>query len=246
MTTELMLRVIGYLSLLAAILYLVYLFAPVDWSRLRFRMPGLPELPGLPSFPGRLPAQAQLDLPAWGRYMSDLEVYDSEHAARIAHLARRLGQAASLPPETLASLEQAGYLHDLGEEDLVSTLSKPAPLTPAERDALREHPLIGERTAQEIGASREAAFWVRWHHERVDGTGYPDGLMGEAIPLPARVLAIADAYEAITHRRPYREALEPDEALAELQRLAGMAYDSWLVAVFAEQVYPELLAGESS
>lgn len=236
MTIELMLRVIGYLSLLAAILYLVYLFAPVDWSR--FKIPGL----------ARWIASEQppLDLPAWGRYMSDLEAYDSEHAARIARLARRLGQAADLPPETLDELEQAGYLHDLGEEDLAPALNKPAPLSLAERDALREHPLLGERMVLEIGLGHEPALWVRWHHERVDGTGYPDGLMGEAIPLPARVLAIAEAYEAFTHRRPYREAMEPDEALAELQRLAGFAYDSGLVTLFAEHLYPSLVGAVSA
>lgn len=231
MTIELMLRVIGYLSLLGAIAYLVYLFAPpafLDALKRQLAMLATPE-------------EAPLDLQAWGRYMSDLEGYDSDHAERIAMLARRLGQAADLPPDVLDTLSQAGYLHDLGEEDLFPGLSKPAPLTPAERDRLREHPLQGERMAHEIGLEPEPALWVRWHHEKVDGTGYPDGLMGEAIPLPARVLAIAEAYEAITHRRPYREALEPDEALAELQRLAGIAYDSKLVALFAERVYPQLL-----
>lgn len=233
MTIELMLRVIGYLSLLGAIAYLFYLFAPPEWiARLKTHLSAL-------DF--RTEAENPLDLPAWGRYMSDLEGYDSEHAARIAAIARKLGQAADLPAPVLETLSQAGYLHDLGEEDLAPTLAKAAPLTPAERDALREHPLLGERMVHEIGLGSEPALWVRWHHERVDGTGYPDGLMGEAIPLPARVLAIAEAYDAFTHRRPYREALEPDEAMAELQRLAGIAYDAWLVGLFAERVYPGLL-----
>ena len=233
MTIELLLRVIGYLSLLAAIAYLAFLFAPPELiARLRARLRQLDFLSE---------TENPLDLPAWGRYMSDLEGYDSEHAERIAILARKLGHAAGLPPDVLDSLADAGYLHDLGEEDLAPTLAKPAPLTPAERDALREHPLLGERMVHEIGLGPEPAFWVRWHHERVDGTGYPDGLMGESIPLPARVLAIAEAYEAFTHRRRYREALEPEEALSELQRLAGIAYDSGLVRLFAERVYPDLL-----
>ncbi len=232
MTIELALRVIGYLSLLAAIAYLFYLFAPPAVLE-RLKQLRLPRF--------GTEAENPLDLPAWGRYMSDLEGYDSEHAARIAMLARKLGRAAGLPPDVLDSLAEAGYLHDLGEEDLAPILAKAAPLTPAERDALREHPLQGERMVHEIGLSDAPALWVRWHHEKVDGTGYPDGLMGEAIPLPARVLAIAEAYEAFTHRRPYREALEPDEALAELQRLAGLSYDAWLVSLFAERVYPELL-----
>lgn len=264
MTLEHLLRVIGYLSLLAAIAYLLYLFAPPALQDrvsqvlgpLRHRLANLRHTNlrlgdfhladfqlsklRLPSF--RTETENPLDLPAWGRYMSDLEGYDAEHAARIATLARKLGEAAALPPAVLDSLEQAGYLHDLGEEDLAPMLAKPAPLTPAERDALREHPLLGERMVHEIGLGPEPALWVRWHHEKVDGTGYPDGLMGEAIPLPARVLAIAEAYEAFTHRRPYREALEPDEAMAELQRLAGIAYDSSLVSLFAEHVYPDLLA----
>ena len=238
MTIELLLRVIGTLCLLGAIAYLFYLFAPAPLvERLTARLGAL----RLAALRLRSEAENPLDLPAWGRYMSDLEGYDSEHAARIAMLARKLGHAAALPPDVLDTLEQAGYLHDLGEEDLAPTLAKPAPLTPPEREALREHPLHGERMVHEIGLPSEPALWVRWHHEKVDGTGYPDGLMGEAIPLPARVLAIAEAYEAFTHRRPYREALDPDEAMAELQRLAGIAYDSMLVRLFAERVYPELL-----
>ncbi len=239
MTIELLLRVIGYLSLLAAIAYLVYLFAPPQLlETLRSRLPR-PRLHGPPE-------SESLDLPAWGRYMSELEGYDSEHAARIATLARKLGQAAGLPPDVLDSLEQAAYLHDLGQEDMAPMLSKPAPLTPSEREKLREHSLLGERMVREIGLGPEPALWVRWHHERMDGTGYPDGLMGDAIPLPARVLAIAEFYEAITHRRPFREALDPDEAMAELHRLAGISYDSRLVSVFAESVYPRLLDSESS
>jgi HD-GYP domain-containing protein (c-di-GMP phosphodiesterase class II) len=233
MTIELMLRVIGYLSLLGAIAYLAYLFAPPALTeRLARHLKAL-----------RLEEEDEspLDLPAWGRYMSDREGYDSEHAARIAMIARKLGQAAGLPPDVLDTLSQAGYLHDVGEEDLFPMLDKPSPLTPAERDQLHEHPLLGERLAHDIGLPPEPALWIRWHHERVDGTGYPDGLMGDAIPLPARVLAIAEAYEAITHRRPYREALEPDEAMAELQRLAGIAYDAHLIDCFAEVVYPHLL-----
>lgn len=238
MTIELLLRVVGYLSLFGALLYVAYLFAPADLiARLKERL-SLARL--------RPEDENAFDLPAWGRYMSDLEGYDAEHAERIAMLARRLGEAAGLPPDVLDSLEQAGFLHDLGEEDLVASLAKNAPLTPAERDALREHPLLGERMVHEIGLAAEPAFWVRWHHEKVDGTGYPDGLMGEAIPLPARVLAIAEAYEAFTHRRPYREALEPEEALSELQRLAGIAYDSNLVRLFAEQVYPDLIESPST
>jgi len=243
MTIELLLRVIGYLSLLGAIAYVLYLIAPPHViERLQARLDTLRQ-GALRLNALRLGSDAEnpLDLPAWGRYMSDLEGYDSEHAARISMLARKLGQAAALPPDVLDSLSQAGYLHDLGQEDLAPTLAKPAPLTPAEREALREHPLLGERMVHEIGLPSAPALWVRWHHEKVDGTGYPDGLMGEAIPLPARVLAIAEAYEAFTHRRPYREALEPDEAMAELQRLAGIAYDSMLVRLFAERVYPELL-----
>lgn len=233
MTIELLLRVIGYLSLFGALLYLAYLFAPPAFTERLSRQ--------LKALSLEEEEESPLDLPAWGRYMSDREGYDSEHAARIAMLARQLGQAAGLPPDVLDTLEQAGYLHDLGEEDLFPMLDKASPLTPAEREKLREHPLIGERLARDIGMPPEPALWVRWHHERVDGTGYPDGLMGDAIPLPARILAIAEAYEAITHRRPFREALEPDEALAELQRLAGIAYDPRLIDSFANNVYPRLI-----
>ncbi|MNY55743.1 Cyclic di-GMP phosphodiesterase response regulator RpfG [compost metagenome] len=100
--------------------------------------------------------------------------------------------------------------------------------------------------ARAIADEPDTAWWVRWHHERFDGTGYPDGLVGDEIPLPARILAVADAFEAITHARPYRQALDPQDALTELRGLAGLHYDPRLIALFTDKVFPALTEGRQA
>ncbi|MBM3266493.1 MAG: HD domain-containing protein [Candidatus Sericytochromatia bacterium] len=179
---------------------------------------------------------------AIGRHASCAEGYDEAHAARVADLARRLGGAAGLSPDVLAGLYEAGHLHDAGIEDWDVDLAFPGQLTADLRARLPEHVARGERLAREIAPDPQVACWVRWHHERYDGSGYPDGLVGDQIPLPAQILGLADTFEALTHRRPYREALDPQDALAELQRLAGIHFDPDLVHLFVRDVYPDILA----
>jgi HD-GYP domain-containing protein (c-di-GMP phosphodiesterase class II) len=179
---------------------------------------------------------------AIGRHASLSEGYDEAHAARVADLSRRLGDAIGLPPEALTSLTDAGHLHDAGIEDWDIDLTIPGPLSAEHRSRLGEHVERGERLAREVALDPHVACWVRWHHERFDGSGYPDGLIADEIPLPAQILGLADTYEALTHRRPYREPLDPQDALAELQRLAGLHFDPELIALFVREVYPIVLA----
>lgn len=243
MTQELLLRVIGYLFLLGAVLYLLYLFAPASVVN--------PLRAGLARFwtlgtnvrtrPVRRRSPSAADR---GREMALAEGYDELHAERIATCARLLAEAIGLSPEVVAGLVEAAYLHDLGMADLAVALAKPAPLSPEERSHLRAHPIEGERLALDLAKHPDTPWWVRWHHERLDGSGYPDGLLGDEIPLPARILSIADAFEALTHRRPYRQALDAQDALAELRGLAGLHYDPWLIGVFTDQVFPRLVVAE--
>jgi diguanylate cyclase (GGDEF)-like protein len=153
-------------------------------------------------------------------------------AALATALARRLG----LDEERVASIETAALVHDVGMVALGDPiLSKPTTLTSEEVDAVRRHPALGEQVA---GAAVPAKVvpWIRHHHERWDGEGYPDGLRAVAIPLESRILAICDAWDAMISERPYRRAMSAADALAELRAGAGSQFDPELVEPLAELV----------
>lgn len=125
-------------------------------------------------------------------------------------------------------------LHDSGKVGVPErVLNKPGPLTAAEWRIMRTHPVIGYQLVADIPFLRTAALVVRYHHEMFDGTGYPEGLRGEEIPLPARAFSVVDAFDAMTADRPYRTALAVDQAVAELERMAGTQFDPDVVRVFA-------------
>jgi len=165
-----------------------------------------------------------------------VEAKDAEphaHAERLAALANRLGTAIDLDPDALRALAFGALLHDVGQVGIrEAILTKPGPLTRAEWADLRLHPLIGERLARPFPLSPAFGPIVRNHHERWDGQGYPDGLRGEEIPIGARIVGIVDAFDAMVHRRPYRDARTPERAVAELRRGAGKQFDPILVKVF--------------
>jgi HD-GYP domain-containing protein (c-di-GMP phosphodiesterase class II) len=125
-----------------------------------------------------------------------------------------------------------GLLHDVGKVGVSETvLNKPDPLDDRDWREIRRHPLIAARIL-DSSAVDDIRGWVLAHHERVDGLGYPNGLSGDEIPLESRILAVADAYEAMTSERVYRTALEPAEALAELERGSGSQFDPRVVGAF--------------
>jgi HD-GYP domain-containing protein (c-di-GMP phosphodiesterase class II) len=127
-------------------------------------------------------------------------------------------------------------LHDIGKLGIPDgILLKPGPLDDDEWREIRRHPEVGALILEHARLA-DIAEWVRAHHERVDGSGYPDGLAGDAIPVEARVLAVADAYEAMTADRPYRASIGPDAAEAELRRGAGTQFDSDVVDALLEAV----------
>jgi putative two-component system response regulator len=139
-----------------------------------------------------------------------------------------LGESLGLRDEDLQELRVSCWLHDIGKIGVPeSILLKPGPLNAEETKMIREHPVIGERMCAPLKVLRRILPVIRHHHEKMDGSGYPDGLRGEAIPLKARILQVADVYDALTTNRPYRGALAPEEAL---QILFSEAAQGWLDA----------------
>jgi HD-GYP domain-containing protein (c-di-GMP phosphodiesterase class II) len=160
---------------------------------------------------------------------SELELADPQtarHSDEVTRLARRVGAALGLSGVELLELELGSRLHDVGKVRVPpAILRKPGPLTESEREVMRLHALWGAELVGEIPGLESVALVVRFHHERYDGLGYPDGLAGERIPWASRVLAACDAYGAMTSDRPYRRALGPAAALLELRRCAGAQFD---------------------
>ena len=161
--------------------------------------------------------------------------YTRGHSARVTALAEAVARALGWSEERLASLRVGGPLHDIGKLAVSDdVLRKEGRLDDRELAQIREHPKIGAKLLLRVAALREAIPYVLYHHERWDGTGYPSGKAGEEIPVEARVLAIADAFDAMTSDRPYRRALTHEEALAEVERCAGTQFDPEIAQVFLE------------
>jgi len=155
----------------------------------------------------------------------------------MAGLARRLAGAAGIEGDELKGAVFGALVHDIGNLGIPDAiLSKPGPLTDWERAEMRRHPEIGEGICRSFPSSRVFAPIVRHHHERWDGTGYPDGLEGDAIPIAARIVGLVDAFDAMVHDRPFRPAMTIDEALQEIRSAAGRHFDPVLVGSFLELV----------
>ena len=163
--------------------------------------------------------------------------------ADIGALATDVGGSLGLRRDELDELERAAQLHDLGKLAVPDEiLHKPGPLDEREWAFVRQHTIVGERILRAPPGLRSVAGIVRSSHENWDGTGYPDGLAGEEIPLAARIVRACNAYVAMTSDRPHRSALTEDEALNELMRLAGTEYDGNVVRVLVARVRDELEA----
>jgi HD-GYP domain-containing protein (c-di-GMP phosphodiesterase class II) len=171
----------------------------------------------------------------FARAIEARDPYSSGHAARVTALAEVAAARLGLDEEQIDALRIGAALHDIGKLAVPDTvLRKAGPLSDADLDHVRAHPEEGARMLGLIGTLRAAVPCVLHHHERWDGHGYPTGSSGEAIPIEARVLAVADAFDAMTSDRPYRPALTQGQAIAELERCAGTQFDPEVVAVFAE------------
>src|SRR5712692_8079138 len=168
-----------------------------------------------------------------GAKADEFEHYPNPHAARIAVIADQVARSFNLGGRDRFSLRVAAMAHDLGEVAMAREyIQRPGPLGDDERIDLARHPIIGEREAATGGADRGAQLLVRWHHESWNGSGYPDSLRFEQIPLGARILRVADAYAALTDARPFRPAYSEAGARAHLINWTGLEFDPRVVRAF--------------
>lgn len=165
--------------------------------------------------------------------------YTNNHCERLAHYSVALGRKLDLPPEQLKALHRAGILHDLGKIGVPdSVLLKPGPLNEVERAVIQEHPAIGEKICTPLRSLRLVLPIIRHHHERWNGTGYPDRLAGEAIPITARILQSVDIYDALTTKRPYKPAYSREQACAIMrEEISRGWWDSKTVEAFIPLVF---------
>jgi two-component system, cell cycle response regulator len=157
----------------------------------------------------------------------------AQHASRVANLAVLTARQLGVTALEIERTRLAALLHDVGKTALPdSLLSKPGPLDPVEWELMRTHTLIGERIVCGAAPLAHTAGLVRSSHERFDGDGYPDGLSGNQIPQGSRIIAVCDAFDAMTNDRPYRRAVSSVQALLELRRVAGVQFDVPTVNAF--------------
>jgi HD-GYP domain-containing protein (c-di-GMP phosphodiesterase class II) len=163
------------------------------------------------------------------------DAYTGKHAERVAAYGKAIAAMLDTDLATDTQTEFGFLLHDIGKVAVPDgILHKPGPLTEEEQEVMRQHPVIGWQILGRIEFMTDAKTGVRYHHERWDGAGYPDGLRGEEIPLAPRVFAVADALDALTTDRPYRPATPLAEARAEIDRASGTQFDPSVVEAFRE------------
>jgi putative nucleotidyltransferase with HDIG domain len=190
---------------------------------------------------GRRPSASRQSTDVLLRALAERHPDLDSHSHGVASLAAEVARNLGLSAQEAEQVRLAAELHDIGKVAIPETiLNKPGPLDDAEWEYIRRHSVIGERIISAAQSLHRVAQIVRSSHERVDGTGYPDGLKGAEIPLGARVIAVCDAYDAMITSRSYSGAMPPSVAIAELQRCAGLQFDPDVVEVFcaalAEQV----------
>lgn len=175
--------------------------------------------------------------------MEAKDPYTQGHCEMVSRYARRIGRRLDLNTQELSIVSYAALLHNIGKIGVSDgILNKPGPLLPAERDVVRSHVRLGHDLIRHVPALAVVADAVLHHHEWYDGTGYPDGLQGEQIPIAARIVGVVDSYGAMITRRSYKEAFGADYARAELSRCAGSQFDPRIVDVFL-QVLADPLTG---
>jgi putative two-component system response regulator len=211
-----------------------FLTKPFSHAELKARVRSLLKLK---SFTDEL-EHAETMLLTLGRTVEAKDPYTQGHCERLAAYSVALGRVLGLQGDDLTALDRGGALHDLGKIGIPDAiLLKPAGLTKAEWAIMREHPVIGERICLPLRSLKGVLPIIRHHHERWDGGGYPDGLIGEAIPLTARVLQVVDIFDALTTERPYKPALSQAAALAALRDEVARGWrDPAVVEPFIELV----------
>jgi putative nucleotidyltransferase with HDIG domain len=171
--------------------------------------------------------------------------YTGEHSESVVEMAGKVAVALGLSPAQVQEVRSAALLHDIGKVGIPDAiLNKPGKLTPEERAVMAEHPVIGERILRSIGGFSGVAAIVRHEHESYDGSGYPDAIAGDEIPIGSRIILACDAYHAMTSDRPYRARMSDADAFAELTRCAGSQFDPDVTAALVAQLYYERAIGD--
>jgi len=166
--------------------------------------------------------------------------YTYGHSKRVSEMAVQIGLHLGLPPDKLNWIKLAALLHDIGKIGTPEyILHKSEKLTPAEMSKVKEHSVIGAKMVEHIKRMREIAQWIYHHHEKYDGSGYPAGIEGNEIPLPARIISIADTFDALTSDRPYRKAFMKEEAIRIMRKSIGLHFDPFLFRYFEKEVHLE-------
>jgi putative nucleotidyltransferase with HDIG domain len=171
--------------------------------------------------------------------------YTYGHSKKVSDYAVAIAEVMGFPSNRIATIRAAGLLHDVGKVGIPdSILKKKEPLTPSDWDYIKAHPRVGVEILRHVTDLSPCLPVILHHHERFDGTGYPSGLKGDTIPLEARILAVVDAFEAITSQRSYRTQPTPLEAFTELRRCSGTQFDPQLVNIFCKIMEPAIINPE--
>jgi putative nucleotidyltransferase with HDIG domain len=174
---------------------------------------------------------------AWGESIESKDLYTAGHCGRVADYACMLAEAVGIVGRDLTWMRMGAFLHDIGKTSVPSeVLNKPDRLTDDEFEQMKQHTVLGDAIISETPFPWDIRPIVRNHHERWDGTGYPDGMAAEEIPLTARILCVADVYDALTTTRSYRAALSQEQALAIMDKESGSVLDPQLYAVFRREI----------
>lgn len=161
------------------------------------------------------------------------DVYTRGHCERVASYAEIIATRLGLSSPEIEAVKKGGFLHDVGKVGIADViLLKPGKLTQEEFEVIKKHPVIGSRIVEPLNLPNHTYNGIKYHHEKINGSGYPEGLSGDEIPLAARIMAIVDTYEAMTSNRPYREAKTREEAISELNIFAGSWFDPEIVEIF--------------
>jgi HD-GYP domain-containing protein (c-di-GMP phosphodiesterase class II) len=157
------------------------------------------------------------------------------HSSQVEALSRKIAKALNLDKQATEQLSTTAYLHDFGNIGIRwEVIHKPGPLTPEETQHVRTHPMVASLILEPIGDLGPVIAGIKHHHEHYDGTGYPEGLSGDAIPLFARIIIVAESYDAISSPRPYRTPLRRDQAVAEIAAHIGTRYDPGIIKAFLQ------------
>ncbi|HZE81182.1 MAG TPA: HD domain-containing phosphohydrolase [Candidatus Polarisedimenticolia bacterium] len=213
-----------------------FLIKPVDRSELLARVRSLLSLK---AFTDEL-EQAETVLFSLALSIEGKDPYTEGHCQRLSDYSAYLGERMGLPLEQITALRRAGVVHDIGKIAVPDAiLLKPAKLTPEEFKVMQQHPLVGERICRPLKSFRLVLPIIRHHHEKLNGTGYPDGLKGDQIPLTARILQVVDVFDALTTLRPYKRALSISETLEVMDEEVKKGW--WDPDIFSQ--FKQLVAG---